>query len=739
MVLRTQEVKAVQIDNIPQHMKDLDYWLLWKVAKEPKADRNGEIYYDKIPCTPKGHKADYTDSKNWYSFAEVEKAYQTGKFSGLGFVMSDSHNVWTHDLDGTTEHEILDGFKQVTYCEYSPSLEGVHAYFIAEKPKEHRMKVNHEGTDLELFSNNKFVTVTGDQLDQDDITDITDCDDSVAYLIDTIFKPNSNKSKELSFVTDYSKRSQFKDNEILDKMFKSKNGDKIKALFDGDMSAYNDDPSSADEGLAFHLAWWTNKDIEQMYRLFSQSKLWRADGSKRRTAEQYDDYVYNYVLQPAIDGVQGGYDPVGQGFNITIDDGEEQQPGGFKYNQDGTIKKLLTNLRVMLQKHPKAGNLQFNEFTQEVTLKGEPITDSTLIELRLYVSDKFYMNFSKEDVLQMVDSIARERPYHPVKQMIESKEWDTVERIDRLFIDYLGADDNEYTRAVTKKWLAGAVARIYEPGIKFEMVPVLQGKQGVGKSTIADKLGGDYFLDTLQSLGNTKDDYQLLIGNWIIELAELSSMSDTKIETMKAFISAREDKIRLPYQRIAQNYKRTSVFIGTTNPGQYLRDTTGNRRFFPVPLNNKPTKNVFKLDSYTIQQVWAEAHINYIAGEQLYLDKEIDEVAEQYRDEAKEQNIVLNQIDEYFEMNVPKDWNTKTKWEKKSYFDTYREHGTEEGDNPIDKTNIEELLHIAGFNTKDYSANAKTKQISLYMDEKDDWQKKRVKMNGKTKWGYKRI
>src|SRR5690625_7319167 len=98
----------------------------------------------------------------------------------------------------------------------------------------------------------------------------------------------------------------------------------------------------------------------------------------------------------------------------------------------------------------------------------------------------------------------------------------------------------------------------------MEIVPVLQGKQGIGKSTIAAKLGKDFFVDSLASLGNTKDDYQLLIGSWIVELSELSSVGSTKLEKMKGFISAQFDKIRLPYGRVPQNYKRTCVFIGTT-------------------------------------------------------------------------------------------------------------------------------------------------------------------------------
>ena len=153
--------------------------------------------------------------------------------------------------------------------------------------------------------------------------------------------------------------------------------------------------------------------------------------------------------------------------------------------------------------------------------------------------------------------------------MIHSKPWDGVQRVESIFIDYLGVDDNSYTRAVARKWMAGAVARIYEPGIKFEMVPIIAGKQGLGKSTLFQRLGGDFFTDSLRSLGNTKDDYQLLIGAFIIELGELSSMSTTETDQIKSFVSARSDKIRLPYARTTQTYKRTCVFAGTTNTSQY--------------------------------------------------------------------------------------------------------------------------------------------------------------------------
>src|SRR5699024_4816481 len=181
----------------------------------------------------------------------------------------------------------------------------------------------------------------------------------------------------------------------------------------------------------------------------------------------------------------------------------------FIRNEDGEIKKLFSNLKKMIEIDETIKDIEFNSFTQEINVNDELITDALLSEIRLNISNKYYIDYTKDDILQAISLIASEHSFHPIKDNIHSRPWDGQKRAETLFIDYLGADDNEYTRAVARKWLAGAVARIYEPGIKFEMVPVLQGKQGVGKSTIADKLGGDYFLDTLQSLGNTKDDYQL--------------------------------------------------------------------------------------------------------------------------------------------------------------------------------------------------------------------------------------
>ena len=346
----------------------------------------------------------------------------------------------------------------------------------------------------------------------------------------------------------------------------------------------------------------------------------------------------------------------------------------FKTDTKKEIIKNLSNLRLMIESDNIARGLKYNEFTNDIQVNDKTIDDNFIRQLRINI-DKYYttdtkiMDFSENDIFTMVNEIARDNSFHPIKQMIESKEWDGVERAETLFIDYLGADDNRYIRESTRKWLAGSVARIYEPGVKFEIIPILQGKQGIGKSTIASKLGGTYFTDSLQGLGNTKDDYQMLIGTWIAELGELSSLSSTKVETIKGFTSATEDKIRLPYERITQTFKRTVSFIGTTNPKEYLKDLTGNRRFFPIPLDEtKTTKDVFKLDDDTIQQIWAEAYTYYKAGEKLFIphdDVLTHELAQVYREEATEQNMIHSDIHDFLNMTVERDWNNLSQRDKR--------------------------------------------------------------------------
>lgn len=166
--------------------------------------------------------------------------------------------------------------------------------------------------------------------------------------------------------------------------------------------------------------------------------------------------------------------------------------------------------------------------------QGEPLTDTNISEFRMMIDRKYQVKFTKDDTLAVLELVAmKKNTFHPIKKMIIRSHVDGVNRAETLFIDYFGVEDNSYTRSVGRKWL-----QVW-PGYTswyVQLVPIIQGKQGIGKSTFFNKLGGDFFTDSLKSLGNNKDDYQLLIGTWVIELGELSSMNTTETEQIKSFI-----------------------------------------------------------------------------------------------------------------------------------------------------------------------------------------------------------
>lgn len=167
-----------------------------------------------------------------------------------------------------------------------------------------------------------------------------------------------------------------------------------------------------------------------------------------------------------------------------------------------------------------------------------------------------------------------------------------------ILIDYFGAADSKYTRAVMRKTLAAAVARIYEPGKKFDSVLILNGPQGVGKSTFFSKLAGDWFSDSL-TLTDMKDKSgaEKLQGYWILELSELNGMKKADVETVKSFITRQDDKYRASYGVNVESHLRQSIIVGSTNAESgFLRDITGNRRFWPVRIGGDAVKKPWELD-----------------------------------------------------------------------------------------------------------------------------------------------
>jgi predicted P-loop ATPase len=239
-----------------------------------------------------------------------------------------------------------------------------------------------------------------------------------------------------------------------------------------------------------------------------------------------------------------------------------------------------------------------------------------------------------------VQQVADLTHFHPVREFLESLDWDEHPRLDTWMIDYLTAEDTEYTRAVSAKWMISAVARIFRPGVKADHVLILEGPQGKGKSRAVSVLGGPFYVEEIADLG-TKDSSVQIQGAWIVELSELDALSRSEVSKVKAFISRNTDRFRPPYGRHLIEADRQCVFVGTVNHAAYLRDETGARRFWPVVCTGIDVPGLRKVRN----QLWAEAYERFKAGENWWLESaETIETAEteqqeRYDDDPWEQRI----------------------------------------------------------------------------------------------------
>lgn len=274
-----------------------------------------------------------------------------------------------------------------------------------------------------------------------------------------------------------------------------------------------------------------------------------------------------------------------------------------------------------------------------------------------------------DDVLAL---IFEKNPFHPIRDFLDSAAWDGALRVERLLIEYFGVVDNAYTRAAMVKALVGAVARIYEPGVKFDLILTLVGGQGLKKSMFFDKLGLGWFSDSFATVKG-KEAFEQLQGAWLIEIAELAGLRKAEVEAVKHFLTKREDTFRPAYGRVPVSFPRQCVFFGTTNNGEFLRDPTGNRRFLPVDVRAEfIKKDPAKMTRDEISQIWAEAVELYRNGEKLYLDAEVEEIATTEQRKHSDSDERTGLIEDYLNRLLP------TKWEDMGVFERHlfiEEHG----------------------------------------------------------------
>ena len=363
---------------------------------------------------------------------------------------------------------------------------------------------------------------------------------------------------------------------------------------------------------------------------------------------------------------------VGADFATVGDDWQT----GLELLKSGEIKDTLSNIILILQCDPNLQGIAYNQHSNCIDVKEGKLpwkqvksgwNDSDVAGAKAYI-DGIYHIWSPGKFKDGLLSVAAERAYHPIREYFAAlPSWDNIERLDTLLIVYLGAEDNAYVRAIMRKTLCAAVARIYEPGIKFDHILVLNGPQGIGKSTFFSKLGGKWFSDSL-SLSDMRDKTapEKLQGNIILEMGELAGLKKVDVETVKSFISRTDDKYRPSYGMTVESHPRQCVIVGSTNcESGFLRDVTGNRRFWPIRVSGDGIKKAWQLTE--VDQVWAEAIVRYKDGEELFLKGVDAKMAYSQQAEAMEADEREGLVRDYLEKLLPWNWSTMDIYERRNF------------------------------------------------------------------------
>lgn len=352
-------------------------------------------------------------------------------------------------------------------------------------------------------------------------------------------------------------------------------------------------------------------------------------------------------------------------------------------HKTGEADPIIENAILILNNDPMLkGKLRFNAFRQEpVAYGGLPWrrlkpgkkertwTDSDDANLRRYMETVWH--FSAVNKLNdAVTVVTHEQEYDPLQNYLKGLHWDGTERLDTVLIRYFGAEYTPYTRAITRKWFVAGCKRAFEPGCKFDSLLVLVGEQGAGKSQFGQLVSKGWFTDSIQRIDN-KDAYDQLQGVWIVEMSEFSATKKADNEAIKAFFSKTEDRYRRAYEHRTEDHPRHCIFLATTNDKSVIKDETGGRRFWIVPLHAKREDVVPRLNAFReeVDQLWAEAVVRYKDGEKIYEDtQELLDYATEMQSAYTQDDEMQGLLEEFLNTPLPDDWDTLDQGQRVDYF-----------------------------------------------------------------------
>lgn len=436
------------------------------------------------------------------------------------------------------------------------------------------------------------------------------------------------------------------------------------------------------------------------------------------------------------------------------EDYNDEWKAELEYTKSGKLLCNIANIILILENDPAlAGHIVHDLFTGMDSAKGglpwnknaNQWTDTDDANLRVWL-EKHYDITGKEKIADALTAVLTRHSYHPIRDYLNGLTWDGVPRLDRIIIDYMGAEDSELNRAMSRKHFVAAVARVFNPGCKYDYCLIMSGAEGIGKSTLLRVMGGRWFNDSITTLEG-KEGMEQLRRAWVVELGELSSIKRSDVEQVKAHLSKQVDIYRAAYARRVLEHPRQCVFCGTTNEALFLKGDTGNRRFWVIPVVAELRK--YRDWSEAIRrdrdQLWAEAVHYYKQGEPLYLSEELEAQAKQRQQDFNDDNDdpIVAMLDKYLNTLLPVNWDTMDIQARRSYLrdpDPLQAEGTVKRDKVCAAEFICEQL---GKDMADKDYKYLCRRVSKMIGDRPEWErvsstKHAAKLYG-TQRGFRRV
>ena len=570
-------------------------WVSWKLETV-----DGKL--TKIPYQMNGKTASSTDPATHAFYFEI-------KTDKKGIVLLPDKQLVCIDIDhcmkdGKITHEQKEIIADLllesdSYTEISNSGEGLHIFLAVAEPLE-LVKKKHEP--FEVYTSGRYIAVTENCYGEPkEVRTITL--DEAQRLLKIIGYPWGYVAPQPT--TDLQQpTTNLDDATLLEKMFNSKTGTKIKAIYDGDTTQHDKDTSRADASLCSSLAFWTGKNAEQIERIWLSSPL----GQRKKTQER-EDYRSRTIANAILKCTEVYETTV---MKIKKENPEIEFLTTLSPKKDVIIIQNTENVCRVLRGHADfQGRFHYDEFKNTLEIfennKWRNIEDNDSVNIQTQISILFpcFAKVGKDMVYDSIIKVSKENRMDSAADYITSLRWDGTKRLDTWLCKTYGAPKGRYSATVGANWLKGLVKRIIVPGCKFDYVLVLEGPQGSKKSTSLATLGGSWHIETSMST-ESKDFFMQFQGKAIIEFSEGETLNRTEVKRMKAIITTPTDKFRPPYERNSQEFPRRCVFAMTTNEEEYLKDDTGNRRWLPVRLVFKEA-NIEWLQANR-DQLFAEAY-----------------------------------------------------------------------------------------------------------------------------------